>query len=228
MSLTRFGIFFFLIFCFSSQWSYGQSDSLFSKIDSLKKKQIETKDTTQGAKLRSFRKNSKDIVKKSFGLTPFSEKETPKIAFFRSVLFPGWGQITNKQYIKLPIIYGSAAVGAYFIKKNNNEFLRFKGYLLEMAADTINNPTEYTIKNENGTLSGPYSKSVITSAAKQYKRWRDGTIIGFSVGWLLFAIEANVAAHMKTFDISDDISMNISGSTIGQTGLGIKMKFNFK
>ena len=126
MSLTRFGIFFFLIFCFSSQWSYGQSDSLFSKIDSLKKKQIATKDTTQGAKLRSFRKNSKDIVKKSFGLTPFSEKETPKIAFFRSVLFPGWGQITNKQYLDGPLFTLSSLGKLYMILAfSGNEFYLF-------------------------------------------------------------------------------------------------------
>lgn len=178
-------------------------------------------DTTRGQKLKKFKTESTSLFRKSFGIDTLAKNDIPKVAFFRSVLFPGWGQITNKQYIKLPIVYISAGVGAYFIYTNNKKYREFEGYLLEMKA---NGTTEMLI---NGF--GPYSNTQINTGARQYRRWKQGTVIGYSVGWLLFAIEANVAAHMKSFDVSDNISLNLKPNLnyIGD-GIGIKLSFNYK
>ena len=216
----------FIVFCvFFANKIYAQEvllDSTDSKI--LKAKtdsNIVKKDTLRGAKFKKTLKETKLTFAKSFGIIPYSDKEKPKIAFVRSLIMPGWGQITNKQYIKLPLVYGGAGVGAYFIYTNDKKFKEFKSYLLEMNE---NKQTEILINDR-----GPYSFSIVNTAAEQYRRWKQGTVIGFGVGWLLFAVEANAAAHLKSFDISDDISFKIKPTIFPQQGLalGISLNLNF-
>lgn len=214
------------VFFWKTNIAVAQNDSIsrkaplrVAKIDSLKKP-TSPFDTTRGAKLRSFGKNSKYTFRKTFGIDTLMAKEVPKIAFVRSMILPGWGQITNKNYLKLPLIYGAAGVGGYFIIRNNQLYQRYKGYVIEMQAL---NQSEKII---NG--AGPYSITLITTAANQYRRYKQLSFVGVGLGWLLFAIEANVSAHLKTFDVSRDISMKISPSILEQNQtLGFKMAFNF-
>jgi Family of unknown function (DUF5683) len=215
------------VFFLRTNYSFAQNDSLSgktlipkAKIDSLNKKVVPF-DTTRGAKLRSFRKNSKYTFRKTFGIDSLTAKDVPKIAFVRSMILPGWGQMTNKNYLKLPLIYGAAGVGGYFIVRNNQLYQKYKGYVVEMKAAGL---SEREIDG-----AGPYSITLITTAANQYRRYKQLSFVGLGLGWLLFAIEANVSAHLKTFDVSRDISMKISPSILenNQT-LGFKMAFNFK
>lgn len=215
------------VFFLRTTHSFAQNDSLSrkilvpkAKIDSLSKKVVPF-DTSRGAKLRSFGKNSKYTFRKTFGIDSLTAKDVPKIAFVRSMILPGWGQMTNKNYLKLPLIYGAAGVGGYFIVRNNQLYQKYKGYVVEMKAAGL---SEREIDG-----AGPYSITLITTAANQYRRYKQLSFVGLGLGWLLFAIEANVSAHLKTFDVSRDISMKISPSILekNQT-LGFKMAFNFK
>lgn len=215
------------VFILKTNFAFAQNDSLSgktlipkAKIDSLNKKVVPF-DTARGAKLRSFGKNSKYTFRKTFGIDSLTAKDVPKIAFVRSMILPGWGQMTNKNYLKLPLIYGAAGVGGYFIVRNNQLYQKYKGYVVEMKA------TGLSEREIDG--AGPYSITLITTAANQYRRYKQLSFVGLGLGWLLFAIEANVSAHLKTFDVSRDISMKISPSILenNQT-LGFKMAFNFK
>ncbi|MCP9768203.1 hypothetical protein EGI22_09790 [Lacihabitans sp. LS3-19] len=194
-----------------------------SKLDSATKKSTPF-DTTRGAKLKSFGKNSKFTFRKTFGIDSLKPNEVPKIAFVRSMILPGWGQMTNKNYLKLPLIYGSAGVGVYFISFNNNLYHKYKDYVVEMQLQGL---TEREIDG-----GGPYSITLITTAANQYRRYKQLSFVGLGLGWLLFAIEANVSAHLKTFDVSNDISFKISPSLLNTSlnnnqALGIKLALNF-
>ncbi|HLO43973.1 MAG TPA: DUF5683 domain-containing protein [Leadbetterella sp.] len=194
------------------------------KTDSTAKKTTPF-DTARGARLKSFGKNSKFIFRKTFGIDTLTQKEIPKIAFVRSMVFPGWGQITNKSYIKLPLIYGAAGVGVYYIIKNDKSYTEFKGYINEMQKLPSNAKKEWQIKDV-----GPfYSITLHVTAANQYRRYKQLSVVGMGLGWLLFAIEANVHAHLKSFDVSRDISLRISPSILEQNQtMGFKMAFNFK
>ncbi len=180
-------------------------------------------DTLRGVKFRNTIQNTKSSLSKAFYLTPIKTKEIPQIAFVRSLFLPGWGQITNKQYYKLPLVYIGAGVGGYFLYQNNKKYQDFKTILLDMKR---NGETETLIDGR-----GPFSISVITTAANQYRRWKQGTVIGISVGWLLFAVEANVAAHLKSFDVSSDISFKVKPTILnfaGHSAPGLALNFNFK
>lgn len=225
--IIQFLAFTLTVFFLRTTLSFAQNDSLSrktlvtkAKIDSLNKKVVPF-DTSRGAKLRSFGKNSKYTFRKTFGIDSLTAKDVPKIAFVRSMILPGWGQMTNKNYLKLPLIYGAAGVGGYFIVRNNQLYQKYKGYVVEMKA------TGLSEREIDG--AGPYSITLITTAANQYRRYKQLSFVGLGLGWLLFAIEANVSAHLKTFDVSRDISMKISPSILenNQT-LGFKMAFNFK
>lgn len=209
----------------------GQSDSLniekikqnLSKLDSSAKKSAAF-DTTRGAKLQAFGKNAKFTFRKTFAIDSLKPKEVPKIAFVRSLILPGWGQMTNKNYLKLPLIYGSAGVGVYFISYNNRLYHKYKDYVVEMQI--------LGLKEREIDGGGPYSITLITTAANQYRRYKQLSFVGMGLGWLLFAIEANVSAHLKTFDVSNDISFKVSPSLINTTlnknqALGIKLALNF-
>lgn len=188
-----------------------------------KKEQITKPDTMRGKKFKSVILNTKTSLSKAFYITPTTKKDIPHIAFVRSLILPGWGQITNKQYIKLPLVYAGAAAGGYFLYDNNKKYQKYRDIIIDMDAKQ---ETEREIDGR-----GPFSITTITSAASQYRRWKEGTVIAISVGWLLFAIEANVAAHLKSFDVSDDISLKLKPTLFNipnSYAAGLKLDINFK
>ncbi|WP_162628035.1 DUF5683 domain-containing protein [Arcticibacterium luteifluviistationis] len=107
-------------------------------------------------------------------------------------------------------------------------------YVLVAPDGTTNGFSEdyfYARSTENDDVIGAFSTSTFESAKDQYRRWRDASIIGFAAGWLFFALEANVAAHLKSFDVSDDISWRVTPAgpeTFGMHASGVKLAFSFK
>ena len=88
--------------------------------------------------------------------------------------------------------------------------------------------TKANVSDED--VIGAFGLQTFASAKNQYRRWRDASYIGFAAGWLFFALEANVAAHLKTFDMSEDISMRFEPAgpqTFGMQASGLKLAFVF-
>lgn len=184
-------------------------------------------DTTRGQRFKRVTTNLTGNIKKVVGIDTFSQRERPKIIFWRSMLIPSFGQIMNKDYWKAPLVYAGAFGGLYWgVYKNNIAYHEFIGIVEDM--------------NDKGETARPYpagsngyaiSINQYARTASQRKRFRDLSWIGFGLGWTLFAVEANVSAHLKTFDISDDISMKWSPTIIPGGGVytaGVKLTLNFK
>ena len=161
---------------------------------------------------------------------PLKVKEEPpkhsitKAAVFSAVL-PGLGQAYNKKYWKIPIIYvGFGAIG-YFIVNNNKEFQTYK----EAYIYTANGDTSY---NDNPYI-GKYSQSQLKEGMDFYERNRDLSIILGVLWYTLNILEAYVDAHFFYYDISDDISLQISPAAVNipavafQPAPGIKVSFKF-
>ncbi|WP_347156869.1 DUF5683 domain-containing protein [Pontibacter chitinilyticus] len=133
-----------------------------------------------------------------------SRWDKPAKAAFFSAVFPGGGQIYNKSYWKLPIIYATAAVLGYYWIDNNNKYQDFRKATIQRADSSdryINDPI-YGINTPRGTKNLRYSRDF-------YRRNRDLTIL-LSIGaYGLQIAEAYVHAHMKQFDISDDLSLRV-------------------
>jgi hypothetical protein len=155
-----------------------------------------------------------------------NKRSIPRTVLLRSLVLPGWGQATNKQYWVIPIVYVAAAGGVYTIWWNNDKYKFYRGFLSQIVVDK---KTEVFIPVK-GELRGPFVKTQIEPAVKAYRRQRDLSWIGLAVGWTLQAIQANVSAHLKGFDMTEDISLKfepaLESSSFGISA-GVKLRLNF-
>jgi hypothetical protein len=174
---------------------------------------------------------------------PKVEQRSPKKASIYAALFPGLGQIYNKKYWKLPIVYGGYAGLAYILGWNNNQYKDyFQGYriIAQYTSAASMKPEERVfldklIKNPSISLDNAttftYIATQLKSGKDYYRRNRDLTIIGIAVLHVLSIIDASVDANLFDFDISDDLSMRIepmSGYLGNQNmlmGFNIAIKF---
>lgn len=141
-----------------------------------------------------------------------------------SAILPGAGQVYNKKYWKLPIIYAGLGGFGYMFGFYNSQYNVARKYLkAEYDGDS-------TTVNNTG-LSGDQLLVYKT----KYRKFRDISVIGLAAVYVLNIIDANVDAHLKTFDVSDDLSLQIkpweevcfpsNGNTSFAAGISIKLKF---
>lgn len=122
-------------------------------------------------------------------------------------IFPGAGQIYNKSYWKVPFVVGGFASMIYCIDWNNRGYQRFKkAYAL--LADYEKNPDLYP-NGPTDEFHGRYSADFIRNLRNNYRRNRDLCIIITGALYVLQIVDAHVDAHLKDYDISDDLTMNL-------------------
>ena len=133
----------------------------------------------------------------------------PKKAAIRSAILPGWGQIYNKKYWKLPIVYGALGTSAYVFffnlqtYKDTRDAYKAKYNIRQpgaTAADTVafNNIPDYL---------KPYSEGTLQTNRDSYRRDIDYSVLFFAILWGLNVVDAAVDAHLKSFDVSPDLSL---------------------
>lgn len=128
-----------------------------------------------------------------------------------SAVFPGLGQIYNRKYWKVPLVYGGFVTLGYFINFNNERYQTFKQAYLDI---TDNNPytNSHLYLKVNPYFLRPDRVSNYTSALKSskdsWRRNRDLVIIGTAVFYAVNIIDASVDAHFFNFDVGDDLTFN--------------------
>jgi Family of unknown function (DUF5683) len=144
----------------------------------------------------------------------------PKKAALFSIL-PGGGQIYNKSYWKLPLLYGGIVGMTILMTKNNAQYKSFKAGYFAKVNDMPD--TELRFKDVDAITV----KSARDSARKNLEL--SGVI--FALGYLLFSAEAFVDAHLGTFDVSDDLSLKLKPQLIpnfdGSNSAGLGIAFHF-
>jgi hypothetical protein len=146
---------------------------------------------------------SKDTLKKK---TPY--KIIPRTATIRSLILPSWGQYYNRQYWKMPVVYGGFAAIGVVIAFND---VRYQKYLNTYEVDffikdadgvyTRNKNTKATVYEESVGKDITYSFEQIKVRKDFFRRNRDYAYIGLIVMWAFNIVDANVSAHLKTFDV---------------------------
>ena len=116
-------------------------------------------------------------------------------ATIMSACLPGLGQIYNRKYWKAPIIYAALGGLVYWGIDNQNKYQYYSDNLRLEAATGSNNT--------------PYNQDQLTVLKNQNKKYRDYAIMGSALVYLLNVVDANVDAHLKTFDVSNDLSLHI-------------------
>ena len=163
----------------------------------------------------------------------------PKKAMWLALVIPGAGQIYNRKYWKLPIVYGGIIGCAYAMSWNNQMYLDYSQAYNDIT-DSDPNTKSYESFAHLGVTIDDSNKDRYTSLFKsrrdQYRRWRDlSTFVMIGV-YVLSVIDAYVDAQLSKFDISDDISLRVGPSVIGtgektintrSTGVGVSGALTF-
>jgi hypothetical protein len=142
---------------------------------------------------------------------------SPKIAATRSAILPGWGQAYNRRYWKIPIVYGALGVtGAVFVFniKTYRE-LRF-AYKARVEASTIRRdpvgaplPPDSSNYNQLKEIYRVLDINGIRTYRDEFRRNIDFSALFFILFWGLNVVDATVDAHLRTFDVSPDLSFHI-------------------
>ncbi len=154
--------------------------------------------------------------------TAVRKKFNPKVATLRSTIIPGWGQVYNKKYWKIPIIYGAlgTAAGIFFYNLKTYKLLR-KAVKIRYDPSMNQNLIDPTLIN--------LSTQSLVQYRNEYRQNIDYSVLFFLLIWGLNIVDATVDAHLKAFDVSPDVSMRISpGLNSTNNGPGISFVFFFK
>lgn len=135
------------------------------------------------------------------------KKHNPRIATRRSALIPGWGQAYNREYWKIPLVYGVLAIptGLYFYNNNLYKKTKFayEARFKEAAGDSSD------VANIDPQLKNLGITS-LQSYRNAFRRDRDYSILWFLLAWGLQVADATVFAHLKQFDVSNDLTMELT------------------
>lgn len=129
----------------------------------------------------------------------------PSKAAFYSAILPGLGQMYNKRYWKLPIIYGAIGTGLYIYADRNTEYNRVRDAFKRRLAGF----TDDEFFDINGDGNGPdVSSTALQNAQERTQEERDLALIITIALYVLNIIDANIDAHLKQYNVSDDLTMN--------------------
>ncbi len=157
-------------------------------------------------------------------------------AVWLATVVPGLGQIYNRQYWKVPIIYAGTLGLVYGITWNDRMYVDYrKGYVDLMDKDPNTNYFEYLLpEGVNINENRDYYTRTIKTKLDNYRRNRDLCIISTAVLYLLTIIDAYVDAQLFDYDISPDLSLQVTPTIIAPSssyeqdtsvGLSCKLKF---
>lgn len=137
-----------------------------------------------------------------------SKAHSPRKAAIRSALLPGLGQIYNKKYWKLPIVYGAlgTCAGIFIYNMGNYKDTKF-AYRVKynMRVFGTDSASFASIKDN----LKPLSEESLKFYRNQFRRDIDYSALIFILLWGLNVVDATVDAHLKSFDVSPDLSLRI-------------------
>lgn len=151
----------------------------------------------------------------------FAQREhSPRGALVRAMSVPGWGQLYNRQYYKVPIVYAGLGLLTYVVLDTNSEYLLYRRAFLFKAWDeeVANGEAEENpyvgLESEYERLLAREGLTQISSGSLEpvrnnLRRNRDLAILGLGVVYALSTLDAYVSAHLLEFDIGDDLSLQV-------------------
>lgn len=201
-----------LLFTISSSFTQAQIPAT----DSLKKQK--KGDTASPGSIAKPAEN-KDLRKYK---AVYDSSFSPRKATIRSAIFPGLGQIYNHQYWKLPLVYGAVGTtgGIFFYNLKTYKELR-SAYILKADSNLLNDdqiPRKYRILSANS----------LKFYRDDFRRNVDLSVLAFIIAWGLNVVDATVSAHLKQFDVSDDLSLKLKPVLTGDGRMGVGLVINFK
>ena len=148
-------------------------------------------------------------------------KPDPKKATWYAIVCPGLGQIYNRSYWKLPILYGGMMTFTYLIGWNGRMYNDYHdAYHDILDTDPVTDSYLIFYPQYDGTQS--WLQSTLKTKTNRYRRARDLSTFGLVAFYLVSVVDAFVDAHLYDFSVTDDLSMRIEPviNTYGMDGMG--------
>ena len=149
----------------------------------------------------------------------------PRLATKYSAIMPGLGQIYNKQYWKLPIVYGALAIPVATYIYNDDLYNKTKfAYTAKFKAQNGDNAD---LEKIDPTLKN-LSLGSLQSYRNSFRKDRDYSVLWFILGWGLNVVDATVSGHLKEFDVNSNLAISIKPTVeprLHQTGLTLQLHF---
>ncbi len=171
------------------------------KEDNVSKASIDTSKNRETFKTK-FKNTTKEI---GLLFKDTSKLQPPRKAVLRSAIIPGWGQARNKKWWKVPLVYGGF-VGLGLVYDFNNKFYQ------ETLAESQFRKENPSNDRQSVFLYSQYrgiSDNQMFSAKDFYRRNRDLSLYSMFGFWGLQMVDAYIDAKLATFDVSDNLSLQV-------------------
>lgn len=156
-------------------------------------------------------------VPDTVAIKSYAERFDPRKAILYAAVLPGLGQVYNKKYWKLPLVYGGFAAIGYHINLYNNVYVEYRGYLFDNLQLGLSGDND---ENVEIRLTTRQIRTIVDKA----RRERDFMIILMGGMYILQMVDAHVDSHLKEFDLNPELQVSIepamdeslqTGRTIG-------------
>jgi len=210
-------------------------DIMMARIDSLTR--IDSINNIQEEPIQSILIDSTKIMKPQRDWTTW--RPDPKRALWLALVLPGAGQIYNRKYWKLPIIYGGFIGCIYALTWNNMMYKNYSQAYQDIMDDDPNTASYNKFLHLGVKIDSSneeHYKEVFKNRKDKYRRWRDLSIFVMIGVYALSVIDAYVDAELSAFDISKDLSLKVGptiipnhsgGNLLQAQSLGVNCKLNF-
>lgn len=167
-------------------------------------------------------------------------KPDPKRALWLALVFPGGGQIYNRKYWKLPLVYGGFVGCLYAMNWNNTQYKDYSQAYLDITDDDPRTDSYNKFLHLGTQITTASDMKRYTEIFKnrkdKYRRWRDLSFFVLLGVYALSVIDAYVDAELSVFDISTDLSLKVEPTIINNhtsrnpfdsSSVGLQCSLNF-
>lgn len=155
--------------------------------------------------------------------TPHIWKPDPTTATWLALVIPGGGQIYNRKYWKLPIVYGGFVGCLYAYNWNGQMYKDYRQAYLDLMDSDPNSDSykDFFRPGYDFDRNEEYLKDVFKKRKDRYRRWRDLSTFAFIGVYIISVIDAYVDAQLSSFDITEDINMTIEPGIINNKNFSV-------
>lgn len=162
-----------------------------------------------------------------------------KRALWLAIVLPGAGQIYNRKFWKLPIVYGGFVGCAYAMRWNNQMYRDYSQAYLDLMDDDPNTQSYNQFLHLGAKIDDSNIeryKAIFKNRKDRFRRWRDLSFFCIVAVYALSVVDAYVDASLSEFDISKDLSLRVEPAIINNkvernplkaNALGLSCSLNF-
>ena len=203
--------------------------------DAIDSMLIALRDTLAGDTLMKVQPAKKEVAQ------DFSQwRPDPKRALWLALVIPGGGQIYNRKYWKLPLVYGGFIGCLYAMNWNNNMYKDYSQAYLDLSDNDPNTQSYNQFLHLGAKITTDSDvqryKDLFKKRKDRYRRWRDLSFFVLVGVYALSVIDAYVDAELSVFDISKDLSLKVeptimnnhqSKNPFDSSSVGLQCSLNF-